>query len=376
MSFVNCSLFRAWCRICLRHLLISSMAMLLFFELATADQVRHLFDQDTGSFSLQTNGACGALLLHRDSVRCNPALLRRAGQSLAVVELTALSDEPTFRALLQIASKSLSASDVQRIFARNNFAYFSGYARFATSSKWFSIEYTPLALSGAYSISNPSLPYVQVSGVQKSSYAALSSIDTTDFFGDLPFYLAIGAKVFFDSGVHASVDLDAASALAADRKNVVNKDRLDEFDANFGAYLSFAQPIIPKLGLVCENCIGGESRTDEPGKLQADLLEERLVSTHLSWDVSPGIGSLWVSGALFWADFFNQLESSRTAASLGYRVGEFTASISYSPARFGWGFVAQRGYYHIGMQYAFEKQPPLFQIERQQKLYLSIGAAL
>jgi hypothetical protein len=348
----------------------------VFGAAAKADQVRHLFDSDTSLFSLETNGACGALTIHRDVVRCNPALIRSASVNSGVAELTSFTDEPAFRALLRLTSQQFTAGEIESLFRKNSFNYYSGFARLGTATRFFTLEYIPVALYGAYRLSNPSLPLIQVTGLRKSTFAAATALDLNDLIPNSPVHLALGAKGFYDDKLSVRIDSDAASGLAADRKDLVKRSEAQTIDANFGLFFMLKSMALPQLGVVCDNCLSGGNKSSEKDRLQVDGPEQKVTSAHLSQEFSPGVGRLWISAAGFWKGVFEELDTTRAAVSLGYKVGQVVVASSYSPARFGWGFLMQRGYYHIGLQYAFEKQPPIFQLERQQKLYLSLGAGL
>ncbi len=343
---------------------------------AHGEEVRHLFDEKTSQFSLQTEGACGALTVHHDTVRCNPALLRRSGKNMAIMEATSLADEQTFRALWKLATVPLTASDVRSLFSRQSFAAYSGYARFATMSRWFAFEYVPASIFGAYRISNPSLPFIQVSGEKKSSFALTASLDTQDLNPRLPINGALGIKARYNQINRSTIDIDAISAATLRNKNVVKKEVSDGYDTDVGLFLSTTNHWLPNLGFVCTNCLSSEDTFDTAGGIETSGPDAQQSSVHSGVELNPGIGTLWLSGALFWNGFYRLLAWEESAISAGYRIGDFSISSGFSPSRIGWGFLAQRGYYHIGMQYAYEKQPAYFQIEWQQKLYLSLGAAL
>jgi hypothetical protein len=345
-------------------------------QAAHADQVRHLFDSQTSPLSLQTEGACGALFFHPQSWRCNPALLRELKKNSATMELTSLADEPTFRSLWKFVKEPLTAADVQRLFTKQSFATFSGYGRIQTASKWLSLEYTPLSLSGAYRITNPSLPLIQAAGIQKSVVAVTSSLATADFFPALPVNISMGTQLRYVDGVQAQVEIDAITASATGSKNVTVKKDLKKFNADVGISMKAENPIIPQLGIVLQNTLSDSAPASTDATLQADETEHSKSAAHAAWAFTPKVGTLWVSGALFWDGVFSQYRWEKVATSLGYNIGTFTVSAAFSPARFGWGFQVQRGYYHIAMQYAQEKQPAYFQFEYQQKLYLSVGVAL
>jgi hypothetical protein len=364
---MNCASKRAWA---------CALATAVCGSLAEADQVRHLFDSDTSLFSLETNGACGALTIHRDTVRCNPALIRSASVNSGVAELTSFTDEPAFRALLKLTSQQVTAGEIESLFRKNSFTYYSGFARLATATRYFTLEYVPVSLYGAYRLSNPSLPLVQVTGLKKSTFAAASALDLNDLLPNSPVHLALGAKVIYDDKLNVRIDSDAASGLAADRKDLVRRSESQTLDGNVGLFFMSKSMPLPQLGVVCDNCFSGRDMSSEKDRLQVDGPELRLTSAHIAQEFNPGVGRLWVSAAGFWTGIFEELDTTLASASLGYKVGQVVLAGSYSPARFGWGFLMQRGYYHIGLQYAFEKQPPIFQLERQQKLYLSFGAGL
>lgn len=353
-----------------------TLASALVASSALADQVRHLFDSDTALFSLETNGACGALTIHRDTIRCNPALIRISSANSGVAELTSFTDEPAFRALLRLTSQQITPDEVESLFRQNSFNYYSGFARLATATRFFSLEYVPVSLYGAYRLSNPSLPLVQVAGLKKSTFAASSALDLNDVLPNSPVHLALGAKVFYDDKLKVTIDSDAASGLAADRNDLIKRAQSADIDSNIGLFFKFKSLAAPHLGVVCDNCLSGRGPTTQKDQLQIDGPELMITSVHIAQEFDPGVGTIWLSAAGFFTGVFEDLETTRASASFGYKVGQVILSGSYSPARFGWGFLMQRGYYHIGLQYAFEKQPPLFQLERQQKLYLSLGAGL
>ena len=350
--------------------------LLLSSSFAKAEIVLHLFDQDTSPVALQTAGACGALSIHHDVMRCNPALLRKTAKNMAVLEITSLVDEPTFAALWKLATVPLTAGDVRDLFMRYSFASYSGYARLATRASWFALEYVPVSLVGAYRISNPSLPLIQAAGEKKSAYSAVASIDSDAFDDTLPFYLSLGMKGKFQQITTAKINVDAISASTLGNKDVVQQRNRNSLNADFGIYLSGRTQWSPKIGAVCVNCFRevGTNTVNDPIRIMNSSVP--LSSGHVAWEFQPQLGTLWTSTALFWDGLFEDYRWEKTATSAGYRIGNFSLSLAYSPSRVGWGFLVQRGFYHIGMQYAFEKQPPNLQIERQQKLYMSVGAAL
>lgn len=343
---------------------------------AQAERVRHLFDYSTSPLAIQTNGACGALTVSSDSLRCNPALLRATGKNMGFMELTTLAQESTFRALWKFATEPLSGADVARLFSQHSFASYSGFARFATTTPWFALEYIPASLSGAYRISNPSLPFIQVAGIHKQAFSLNTAIGSNDLGLELPANIFVGTKIKYSNTTTAKIEIDAISALAVGGREIVQKKRRDTFDADIGIAVLAPSPWLPKLGVVCAQCASSAAKPTEPSSLDVSQTETRATALHAAWEASPGLGVIWGSLAAFWDGIFETYEWERNSLALGYRIGELNISGAVSPAKTVWGFLMQRGYYQLGMQYASEKQPALFQTEWQEKLYLSVGAAL
>ncbi len=373
---MKCASKKAFPNLSFVTFLVSQIAILIPPQAAHADQVRHLFDTQTSPLSLQTEGACGVLSFHSQAWRCNPALLHSLKKTSATMELTALADEPTFRTLWKFVKEPLTATDVQQLFANQSFASFSGYGRIQTASPWLALEYTPLSLSGAYRITNPSLPFIQAAGVQKSVVGVTASLASSDFFSAHPVSVSVGTQLRYVDGVQAQVEIDAITASATGNKNVVVKKDLQKFNADIGISLEASTPYIPRIGLVLQNALSNTASPSIDATLQADETEAQKSVAHAAYIFTPEVGSLWVSGALFWDGTFARYRWEKAAASLGYNIGTFTVSTAFSAARLGWGFHVQRGYYHIAMQYAQEKQPAYFQYEYLQKLYISLGVAL
>jgi hypothetical protein len=348
---------------------------LLVSTYSQAAQVRHLFDYTTSQLSLETAGACGSIDFHVDSIRCNPALQRTLSKNMGTFEITTLADEATFDSLWKFASQPLTANDVKTLFEKYNFGTFSGYVRLATASKWASFELVPASLVGAYRLSNPSLPFLQVSGVRKSAFSTSLSMGLRDFYDDSPIGIDVGVKLKSERLTLVNAEIDALTAASKTEKTAVSSKKRNELDADMGLYLDLSKFWLPSFGLVCANCLKNEVE-DDSFDLQTTSNELRSIKGHLSIDASPGVGTVFVSSILSWGSDFNTFETETSGASLGYLIGDFFVSTQYTPSRTGWGFIAKRGFYQIGMQYAREKQPPLFQIERQEKLYMTLGAAL
>ncbi len=347
-----------------------------------AAQVRHLFDYTTSQLSLETAGACGTLRIHSDAVRCNPALQRQNLENKGTIEITTLADEPTFDSLWKFASEPLSASDLKTLFEKYNFATYSGYVRLAMSSKWLTFEFIPASLSGAYHLSNPSLPLLQVSGIRKSAFAATFSLGVKDFYESFPIGIDFGIRLKSEKSTWANAEIDALVAASKIEKNAILTTKKNELDADFGLNLDFSSYFLPKIGLVCVNCLKSndglkdDSDFEHADDLQVSSGEYRSIKGHMSVEVSPGIGAFFVSSVFSWGEDFKAFLADSSGGALGYRIGDFFISTQYTPARTGWGFMARRGFYQIGMEYAREKQPPIFQIERQEKLYMTLGASL
>ena len=352
------------------------LGSLLLSNDATSEQVRHLFDYTTSQFSLESQGACGSLAFFADISRCNPALQRKIESNSGSIEMTGLADEATFNSLWRAVSEPLSEKEAQALFEKYSFATFSGYVRFATSSKWLGFEFIPGSLLGAYRIANPSLPLLQIAGISKSVFSSTFSYGTKDFSRESILDFSLGLRLKMESLSLMNANIDALSTSSQTDKNVIKKERKKKLDADVGAYLGFDSIWMPDLGFVCKNCLKGEDVIEVPGILQVSKVESKHILGHATWEFFPGLGALWLSTLLSWDGIFRNLDLISSGGALGYRVGSFSATASYSPARSGWGFIAQRGFYSIGMQYALEKQPANFQIEREQKLYLTLGAAL
>jgi len=349
---------------------------------AQAAQVRHLFDYTTSQLSLGTAGACGTLSIHSDAVRCNPALQRQIRENFGSIELTTLADEPTFDALWKFATQPLTATDLKALFEKYSFATFSGYVRLATASKWFSFEFIPASLSGAYRLSNPSLPLLQVSGIRKTAFSTNFAIGIKDFYERFPIGIDFGIKLKSEKSTWASAEIDALAAASKIEKNVIQTSKKNDLKTDFGLYLDPSAYLLPKVGLVCVNCLKNESdlksdlSLEDSDELQVSSGEFRSIKGHMSLEASPGIGTLFISSIFTWGEDFKTYLAESSGGALGYKIGDFSISSQYTPARTGWGFMARRGFYQIGMQYAREKQPAVFQIERQEKLYMTLGASL
>lgn len=362
-----------------RYFILTFFAVLVALNCPSrshAEQVRHLFDYTTSQFSLQSQGACGSIAFFSDIARCNPALQRKIEANSGSVELTGLVDEATFNSLWKAVSEPLSAKEAQTLFEKYSFATFSGYARFATSSRWIGFEFIPGSLLGAYRIANPSLPVLQVAGVSKTAFSSTFSYGTKDYSRESFLDLSIGMRLKIENLSFINADIDALTSSTQTNKNVIKKEKKKKADADVGIYLGLNSVWAPDVGLICKNCFNGKNEAEQIGSLQVSKVEAKSVQGHASWEFFPGLGTFWLTGTVGWMELFKGVDFIASGGALGYRVGSFSATASYSPARSGWGFIAQRGVYSIGMQYALEKQPANFQIEREQKLYLTLGAAL
>ncbi len=221
-----------------------------------------------------------------------------------------------------------------------------------------------------------------MSGIRKSAFATSFSLGVKDFYETFPIGIDFGVKLKSERSTWASATIDALTAVSKVEKNVIQTTKKNDLDADFGLNLDFSTYWIPQISLVCANCLKNDSSLknssslDSIDELETSSSEFRSIKGHMSLEASPGIGTLFVSSIFTWGEDFKSYTVESSGGSLGYKIGDFFISTQYTPARTGWGFMAKRGFYQIGMQYAREKQPAVFQIERQEKLYMTLGASL
>lgn len=343
---------------------------------AAAEQVRHLFANGTSLLSLETQGACQALTVHADALRCNPATIRHSAKNAAVMEATAKLDEKSYRATWNFLTEKMTQDALRNLFLERDFMSFSGYARLETRSPWVALEYSPLALFGAYRLSNPSLPRLQAAASQMSEARLTTALNTDDILHDFPLDISLGATLRYLTIKHHTIDVDTIEAITEDRDSYVDKEKDRRFDANLGAFLRSWVRWLPNVGVTIENLNGPRREDDHPDTVQIGAPFAPQASASLAWELNLPVGMCWAGVAAFWQGLFEAQEWQRNSITAGYRVGELVASAGYSPARHGWGIILHRGYYHLGLHYANEKQPAYFPVERVEHVYVSFGAAL
>lgn len=301
----------------------------LFFHFsedsASAESVRHLFNQDISFLSHLTQGACGALTVRIDSYRCNPAVFLKTTRNSVAAEIISSADEATYRTLWRFATQPFTAEDVQNLFSSYSFTSFSGFARFSVTSPFAAVDVVPKSVVGAYKITNPSIPFLQLGVKTKSSVSSTVALDSKNFFPTSVFAVAAGATLTYERELESNLEIDALTAATAKVSDFMKRTEQNRFNVNFGLHLASSSYWIPSLGIVCRYCLPNPSSSskDAENKLDIQTVDERASSLHSAWEVTPGLGTLWFSGALFWSQLFQHFQSSQTAISMGYRMGEF-----------------------------------------------------
>ncbi|MEY3904013.1 MAG: hypothetical protein RL189_3319, partial [Pseudomonadota bacterium] len=318
----------------------------------------------------------GSSTLSREAYRCNPSLLRSISKSAGIVELTTLAQESTFRALWKLATEPLTGADIARLFSEYNFSTYSGFARLATVSPWFALEYIPFSLTGAYRITNPSLPFIQVTGLKKQAFSLTTGLQSDDFFERQTNTLSTGIKVSFEDIQATNVNIDTISAITAKNRDFVATNRSKRLVADLGLSWLPKTPWFPNVGATCRNCFSSTKNGTSERSLDISKIDSRTTDFHSSWQWSPSLGTVWGSFGLFWDDFYRSFRWETSSIAAGYRIGELNVTGALGPTRTAWGLSMQRDVYHMSLHYAFEKQPAMFRAEWNKNLYISLGAAL
>lgn len=343
----------------------------LFSSKSAAVELRHQINERDNQLSLMTARACRGFEVSTSRILCLPEsnVFNPAGSLQSSILLK--MDQDALETLQKAYAEDFDEAFIDQLFKEDNFLDVSGLFRISVLWANLDFSFTPIQFQGAYKLSNPALPELDLAILRQS----LLSL-TSKFLWVLPgrktgeFFMSLGVHSYDREFVNIQTDIltNSANSVSNQTKNEVNRGIYGS--ANFAFFSRRAW--IPSLSLgferignrvACQAC--GEQLIDLRGNLQPE------VSLTASSYVNLPFGKMIYGGRLPYrlgAD--NDQEGQEASGFLGYHLSHFLVTGQLSPYSWGFGFLFRPSHYEFGLSYTSEKQDNQFKTARTRQSYV------
>ena len=332
-------------------------------------RVEHFIMADDSSLSTGSQRACYDFLTLRNLAFCAPTPHTNRDEPQMRLGVLLKSSPGPIKVATQVLNEDYNESFVDTLFKDRSFQSFSGAAYIRASYRNFGLKYTPSHAIGAYKLTNPALPEINLA-VMQQNIIGISHNYLLRPHKSLTAFYSIEVEQL-TRRVH-ELNADALSASVIGIKEQMKKEKVRKPNGHGSlAILNQNSVWTPTLAIRVQNI--GEETTCE-------TCDEKFISIEEHW-LMKSSGKLLVSrqtsfGAVFvgvnlpFYGFFSELKERNIAVSGAYSIPGLVVAVSYSPLMVSSSFNFRVNYFELGVQYTEEKQDNQFEIERRKHSYV------
>jgi hypothetical protein len=346
--------------------LFPPMMLLAFASPLLATPVRHTIDRHESIYSTQTLGVCVSMVATSDH-NCNPAMIELVPQRGFNMEINLKAEEKGYETTRDLLYEQFDKSDVEKLFAEQDFMSYSGNARLEAAYSKVVFSYIPAHAILATKISNPSLPELSVSAM-KQSVLGLKAARKFQLLLPWSKQIVIGIDAYRYDRELTFVDANIVEFSVSSADELAGKEREIDSDWDAGFVIPSDDTLVPSIGLVGRNL--AHSGPDKERPLGITYRLRRSISAGASWlyvtdtgEYSIGVSSIYRGETL-------RMDRDESAVAFSYRIGGLQSFVAMSPISRGFGFMFIHTVYIVGIKYSNEKQENPLQLQRKNHVYL------
>lgn len=338
--------------------------------------MRHNLSEQDSAESAQSQRLCYSHFQTSEYFHCLPSRFLDQKQGRISADVGFQANERGIGILGKLYNRNLQQKDLDLIFASENFQTISGGVRMEAVYGRTSFSYTPLHGIGAFKISNPSLPEVNLAATRQT-VARLTHVYVSESIVDSEIgSFLVAPSLYYYKRYFYFVDSDLLSIAGRPLPTLLESYHRNALDLDLS--IGFLSKIwwFPTVGLNSFNLLNrGDCSKCSLRKI--DLEDQFLPNFHLS--ISYWVPSYLGNSQLGVAVPFDQYAragKSDSVLSYVYWISRLGVFASFSPMKYAFGFLFGTDNYQMGIQYTDEKQDDALQIDRRKQTFVFTTLAI
>lgn len=336
---------------------------------ANAAFIRHALTSSDSVATAQTQGACETYTNGDGRHWCNFGLFPKNTEREFRADILLRADETEARSTQNVAARKVTKDQVEKLFSDRSFRSYSTLARIEGQNDYFTLSYVPLHLIGAYEVTNPSLPEINLSGVQEEVFRLGSGITLPTLWPDF-YQFSVGTSVYRFQRKFYYLEANSLELLVRPFDELLDTEVEAGWDASVGVAAQSQIKWLPSVGLRVDDLFRPEENADNERLLAIKPYFRRRSSIGFSYALENEFGRYHLGLSLPFTGTYSHFRNLDSVLSFIYGIGNLQAFVSYSGYMSSFGFHFKASYYQVGIQYTDEKQDNALELARQKNVYL------